>query len=316
MASIRGHRPHLTRLLTFVLVGAGVASVASMRAARAQVHEGMERLARQLMPYAEQSAMHAPKRVILNGQTIQLATGTTRDGVGAVLDWYETQCARRSGGVTRELARGDRGFSSAAFNAFWTSMGRRTGSFEVFREGDERGGYVACVDMGRDDVRGDELSRRIRAFVDSGDLSRLGDMRYAYVQRGSSATRIVTVSTDGRFDLLRMFPSRGDAPGEDAPGLARYPGMRRVLSAREEGVANTLGMYAVRAPLADVRAWYRRTLPSQGWTLAELPRDRNFPPEIEAHRATTAIFERGQTQLYLVFDESQGTTSMMSLAGM
>lgn len=316
MARNRGHRPHLTRLLAFVLAGTTVASIASMRAARAQVNEGMERLARQLMPYAEQSAMHAPKRVFLNGQTIQLATGTTRDGVAAVLDWYETQCARTSGGVTRELARGDRGFSSAAFNAFWTSMGRRTGSFEVLREGDARGGYVACLDMGRDDVRGDELSARLRAFVDSGDLSRLGNMRYAYVQRGSSGTRIVTVATDGRFDLLRMFPERGDAPGEDAPGLSRYPGMRRVLSAREEGVANSLGMYAVRAPLGEVREWYRRTLPTLGWTRVDFPRDRPLPQEVAAHRDTTAIFERGQTQLFLVFDEHQGTTSMMSLAGM
>lgn len=316
MARTRGHRPHLTRLLAFVLVGAGVASVASMRAARAQVNEGMERLARQLMPYAEQSAMHTPKRVFLNGQTIQLATGTTRDGVDAVLDWYETQCARRGGGVTREIMRHEPAFAGAAFNELWSRLGRRTGALEVFRDGDDDGGYVACVDMGGDDLGGSEITRRIRAFADSGDLSRLGHMRYAYVKRASSGTRIVTVATDGRFDLLNMFPRQGDAPGEDPPGLGRYPGMRRVLSAREEGVANSLGMYAVSAPLAQVRDWYTRTLPSRGWSWAELPRDRRLPPEIEAHRDHTAIFERGQQQLYLVFDERNGTTSMMTLAGM
>jgi len=316
MARQNGKRPHLTRLLAFVFVGTSVASLASMRAARAQVNEGMQRLARQLMPYAEQSAMHTPKRVTLNGQTIQLATGTTRDGVAAVLDWYETQCARRGGGVTRELARSHEGFGSAAFNALWSTVGRRTGTFEVIRDGDSDGGYVACLDMGGDDVRGDALTRRIQAFVDSGDLSRLGDMRYAYVRRGSSGTRVVTVATDGRFDLLRMFPERGDAPGNDVAGLARFPGMRRVLSAQEEGVANVLGMYSVRAPLAQVRQWYRSNLPGNGWTLADLPRDRRLPAEIEAHRETTAIFERGQSQLYLVFDERDGVTSMMSIAGL
>ncbi|MFO0630617.1 MAG: hypothetical protein U0325_34005 [Polyangiales bacterium] len=315
MAKLKGHRPHLTRLLAFVFVGTSVASVASMRAARAQVNEGMQRLARQLMPYAEQGAMHTPKRVLLNGQTLQLATGTTQDGVGAVLDWYETQCARRGGGITRELVRTNPALGGAAFNQLWARMGRRSGAFEVMREGDERQGYVACLDMG-EDVRGDGLARRISAFVNSGDLSRLGHMRYAYVQRASSGTRIVTVATDGHFDLLHMFPARGDAPGQDIDGLGRYPGMRRVLSAREEGVANTLGMYAVDAPLAQVRDWYRNTLPSRGWSLAELPRDRRLPPEIEAQRAYTAFFERGQQQLYLVFDERNGTTSMMSIAGL
>lgn len=315
MARQKTHRPHMTRLLAFVFVGTSVASVASMRAARAQVNEGMQRLARQLMPYAEQGAMHSPKRVLLNGQTLQLASGTTQDGVGAVLDWYETQCARNGGGLTREMARANPAFGSAAFNALWARAGRRTANFEVMRSGDERGGYVACLDMGGD-VRGNALTRRIQSFVSSGDLSRLGNMRYAYVQRVSSGTRIVTVATDGRFDLLRMFPERGDAPGRDVDGLSRFPGMRRLLSAQEEGVANTLGMYSVQAPLAEVRDWYRRTLPSRGWTLAELPRDRRLPPEIESHRATTATFERGQAQLYLVFDERNGTTSMMSIAGL
>lgn len=316
MSRERSHRPHMTRLLAFVFVGTSVASVASMRAARAQVNEGMQRLARQLMPYAEQGAMHTPKRVTLNGQTIQLATGTTPDSVSTVLDWYETQCARRAGGLTREMARANPAFGSAEFNALWTRLGRRAGAFEVMRGGDAQGGYVACLDMGGDDVRGGALSQRLRAFVDSGDLSRLGNMRYAYVQRVSTGTRIVTVATDGRFDLLRMFPERGDAPGRDVDGLARFPAMRRVLSAQEEGVANTLGMYSVQAPLARVREWYRRELPSRGWRLADLPRDRRLPPEIESHRATTAIFERGQAQLYLVFDERGGTTSMMSIASL
>lgn len=315
MARQKTHRPHMTRLLAFVFVGASVASVASMRAARAQVNEGMQRLARQLMPYAEQGAMHTPKRVLLNGQTIQLATGTTQDNVGAVLDWYETSCARRGGGLTREMARVNPVFGSAAFNEVWTRVGRRTGSFEVIRNGDERGGYVACLDMGGEDLESGALTQRIQAFVRSGDLSRLGHMRYAYVQRVSSGTRIVTVATDGRFDLLRMFPERGDAPGRDVDGLGRFPGMRRVLSAQEEGVANSLGMYAVRAPLSEVRDWYRRTLPSRGWSLSELPRDRRLPAEIESQRANTATFERGQAQLYLVFDEHNGTTSMMSIAG-
>lgn len=113
-----------------------------------------------------------------------------------------------------------------------------------------------------------------------------------------------------------MFPSSGDAPGEDAPGLARFPGMRRVLSAREESSGQhprnvrRAGAARGRAGVVPPHA------PVAGLDPRGAPAGPAFPPEIEAHRATTAIFERGQTQLYLVFDEAQGTTSMMSLAGM
>ncbi len=307
------HLPHATRLAAFVGLGLAVTSVAAMRQARAQMHEGMRHLARQLMPYAEQGVIESPRRVEINGESLYLAMGTTHDGVAAALDYYESWCDRRAGHVTESVAQSD----SSAFGALWSSGGRLGTRLEMVREGDENEGYVICVDVGDRRLTGAELGQRLRAVVDTGDLSHWGNLRYAYVQRASTGTRIITVATDGRFNLLRMFPSEGDAPGEDAPGLTRFPGMRRVLSAHEEGHGNNLGLYSARAPIADVRGWYRTEMTRRGWSLSDVPATVRLPAAAANHRDRSLTFSRGNdATLVLVFDHADGITSMMSLAAL
>jgi hypothetical protein len=309
------HLPHATRLAAFVMASALVASIVAVRQARAQVNEGMRRLARQLMPYAEQGAVETPRRVVINGETVYLATGLTRDSVTAVLDYYEAQCARRGGRTTETLNDGQRAqLAGAAFNQLWTQAPMGGARIESMREGDEREGYVICVDTGGQRVGFDELTRRLQEVLRTGDLSRWGDLRYAYVTRRPTGTRILTVATEGRFNLLGMFPSEGDAPGQDVPGLPRYPGMRRVVSAHEEGQPNGLGMYTVAAPMAAVRDWYRREMGRHGWQLAEAPPEGKAPALDASVRDRTLLFSRGNAaDLMLVFDHAEGTTSMMSL---
>lgn len=311
--------PKVRRLAAFVCAASLIGTVVSVRAARAQVHEGMRHLARQLMPYAEGAVMEAPRRVELNGQSLLLSVGTTQDGVPAVLDWYERQCARRSGHLTetmrQQLSERSTPMEVAAFNAAWLASGQQSRAAEVLREGDEQEGYLACIDTGSEaSVTSDEYLRRVRQFLDTGDLAHIGGLRYAYVTRGSTGTRIVTFATDGHFNLLGMFPAAGDAPGSDVPTLARYPNMRRIISASEERDANTLGVYTVRAPMSDVRDFYRRTMVTRGWQLLDLPRDRRLPADVEAHRDHTQAFIRQDGTLYLVFDQAEGLTSMMALS--
>ncbi|MBL8600844.1 MAG: hypothetical protein JNK72_02875 [Myxococcales bacterium] len=311
--------PKVRRLAAFVCCASLIGSVVSVRAARAQVNEGMRHLARQLMPYAENAVMETPRRVQLNGQTLLLSVGTTHDSVGAVLDWYERRCAARSGHLSEGMRQAIQTHASplelASFNAMWANSGRRTQALEVLREGNDEEGYLACVDTGSEAALGvDAFVARAQRFVDTGDLSHLGGLRYAYVSRGPTGTRIVTFATEGQFNLLGMFPERGDAPGEDVANLARFPEMRRIISASEARDGNGLGVYTVRAPVAEVRDFYRRTMVTRGWQLLDLPRDRRLPAEVEAHRAQTQAFARNDAMLYLVFDQSEGLTSMMALA--
>jgi hypothetical protein len=310
------HLPNAIRLTGFLLAASLVTTAVTARHARAQANEGMRRLARQLMPYAEQGVVEAPRRVSINGETLYLAMGTTRDSVAGVLDYYENQCNRRGGHVTEALRA--EGLDGAAFNRLWGDAAPPGARIETWREGDEREGFVACVDAGNTSLTREGLSARLQRVVDTGDLSHWGNLRYAYVTRGAGGgTRILTVATEGRFNLLGMFPTAGDAPGQDISGLARYPGMRRVLSAHEDGQPNALGMYTVHAPEATVRTWYRNEMARHGWTPTELPRDQRLPPEVVAQRDHMAAFARANdATLVLVFQQSGDATSMMSLLAM
>ena len=65
------------------------------------------------------------------------------------------------------------------------------------------------------------------------------------------------------FDLLGLFGSGdADAPGFDAPGIARYPGSRRELSmemAGADGVEQLL-MYSGRGPVQDRKRHFRNVV--------------------------------------------------------
>lgn len=313
--------PKLTRLAAFLAIASGLVLLATLNAARAHMHDGMQALARQLMPYAEQGVMESPRRVLINGEALYLAVGTTPDDVPAVLDYYEQRCRRAGSGLTEHMTRAAQRtarLDALPANQLWArgQRGRRAESLETLRIGDDESGYVACFDTGGRPLSMEEITRRLQAMSATGNLAEFGDLRYAWVAKSDTGTRIITVATDGRFNLLRMFPTEGDAPGSDIANLPRFPAMRRVLSAHEEGRDYALGLYATRAPREQVRGWYRRELPRLGWRPLEMPRDRRFSPEVERHRNTLTAFERGNTTLVLVFDEAEGTTSMMTLAGM
>jgi hypothetical protein len=304
----------MMRLAGFIAVGLGVTSLLAARQARAQVHEGMRRLARQIMPYAEQGVMEAPRRVEINGESVYLSMGTAHDNVSAVLDYYQRWCEQRSGHVADVV----RAQSPEGIRQVWEHANFAGRSFETWRSGDDHEGYVACVDVGEGQrLSGSEFTRRIQAVVNTGDLSNWGNLRYAYVTRGTTGTRILTVATDGKFQVLTMFPTEGDAPGSDAPGLARYPGMRRVLSAHEDTQPNSLGMYTVRAPIGDVKSWYGQEMARRGWTPAAIPNDRRLPADVIASGQRALTFARGNdAMMVLVFDHTEGVTSMMSLQAM
>ncbi len=312
------HLPHTMRLAGFVLCGAMVTAVVSARHARAQAHEGMRRLARQLMPYAEQGAIEAPRRVHINGESVYLATGVTQDSVAAVLDYYEARCERTGGHLSDTLSPAQReALARAGHGQVWGHAGRLGPRVESFREGNDDEGYVVCIDVGEQRLTLEDLTRRLQEVTTTGDLSRWGNLRYAYVSRRPTGTRVLTVATEGRFNLQGMLPAQGDAPGQDVPGLARYPGMRRVVSAWEESQPNALGVYTVTAAPGDVRAWYRREMSRAGWTLTEMPRDGRIPARAEAARDRSLVFSRNDdATLVLVFEQSGGDTSMMSLLAM
>jgi hypothetical protein len=193
----------------------------------------------QMMRYADSVTHDAPRGLSVNGQRLSFAAGTTRDEVTRLLDEYARRCAEHG-------ALGERG---------------------TLRQGDERHGFVACFDAGKK-VAPEEAVLRVKRFLDSGDLSDVGRLRYVYAERGRNLTRFITFWTDGSLDIHALFPRTGDAPGRDVPGIERPEGARRLLTTWEAGEPRGMVVYAGGSLGVDeLAARYRHALPTGGFVV-------------------------------------------------
>jgi len=188
-----------------------------------------------LMAYP--SAPHArTRRMLLNGVQIAFRTQTVADAPGAVLAHYRRLC----------------GIEGAAPS--------------------QAAGHVACVDLGGIDGIG-ALARRFGRFVETGNLSDIGMLRYAHGHRVTSddgdKTFLFTMWTDSDFDVASLLPSKAaDSAGYDPTGVPRLEASRRILSASEADAPSGAFIYLVRSQSPDeVASFYRRALPERGWNL-------------------------------------------------
>jgi hypothetical protein len=190
----------------------------------------------------------------VNGLELGLLTLSTSESVHETLDRFQARCRARGGFDVPEPLKGD-----------LTSPLDGT-----IREESETEGIVACIDTGRP-LTLNELSERLRAFGERGDLATLGELRYAFARRNGSQTTVVALWTDGPAPLFALFPKTGDAPGLDPRGVPRPPASRRLLSGREHGMPYSLTLYRVENQTPDaLRRWYESALVADGWHIAPL----------------------------------------------
>ena len=66
--------------------------------------------------------------------------------------------------------------------------------------------------------------------------------------------------------LESLFPTTGDAPGEDIAGVPRPEGSRRDFSATFDGESYGVRIYEAPRPMPDVVARYDTQMAEAGWT--------------------------------------------------
>lgn len=252
--------PKLLRLLVFCFVASSALAAFSVRALANTARDGMMSLGHTMMNYAEHTGMSRLRQMQLNGVTFQLATGSTEDSVSRVLDVYEQRCDAVDGQLTEQLQEALRNATPEQRQQAVPRQARTT-----LRVNGEQQGYVACVDMGSARVSPEEMVNRSRRFIETGDLSSFGHVRYVFAERGRQRTRVMAIWNDGEFNPGRMFPMAGDAPGQDPPNVARPRGLVRLLSAAEINEPYSLTMYTTQRSRDDVFADYNREMTDRGW---------------------------------------------------
>ena len=254
------------RLGLFAFCVVAIAAGMGYSEVRSQVGEQLIGVGENLMRYGDAAHQDAPRRIVLNGQTLWLSTGVADRPFRDVLDHFQSVCDAHDAGLVEQL-------DALAERALPTD--REHGARPSVRDENERAGYVGCLDLGEASVPATEILARLRTYGRSHDLADIGDARYVYAAELSgdpSRSHFVTAWTDGslRFDLL--FPEQGDADGRDPAYVPRPPGARRVLSAYEDGLPQEATVFLGSSLDEDaLLRFYRRELPEQGWTLLEAP---------------------------------------------
>jgi hypothetical protein len=292
--------PKIARLSAFVtvlfLIGIGIAVLQ----ARAQMTESLMDFGVHMMRYAEVNRQDAPRSLWLNGQEMKFSTGTTRHSVDQVLDFYEARCVEHSTRMHEQFAQLQRIRGEQIQEADTSALDG------ILRHEDDGRGFVACLDMGGGEHDLADINRRLQEFEETGDLSRIGHLRYAYADRGdrSENTHLVTFWTEGSLDVYEMFPDTGDAPGTDIRDVPRPPGGRRILAAWEEGHPESMLVYTeCNRRKEGLLGFYRESLADRGWTVFE----NDALQRAQAEGARMIVAEKAQRMVTLVFtDDEQG----------
>ncbi len=233
----------------------------------------------------------------VNGLPINISSGTsTTRSLTYLLDFYEDACKSHADGLVDQFQdmQGTLGKSELpkpdGFKGFGTLRGEQG-----------RRGYVVCFAEGRDMSDTDKLTVSGEAAKDW-DIGKLGDLRYVAVQDVGNATHVVAAWTHGPFELKKIFPKEGDAPGEDIPGAPRPDGSRRTLTAAAEGAPFGMVVYEAPGELDAVKDAVRGALVKAGWQPSPVPGELNNAGQ---------TFSQGNLDLFVTSaPTSQGKTSV------
>lgn len=254
-SSVRARLAALARAGICLLVIVVVLLASCLRSAHARLGEALLGFGDQLVKLQDLRASSAPRQLNINGLSLGVLTLSTDLAVPAALDRFESLCRQR-GGLQVPAALAKRlGPARSAFDA-------------TFRQEGQGEGVLACIDSGQP-LSLEQLTERLVAMQNTGDLAALGELRYIFARRSGATTTLLVFWTDGSAPLLELFPPTGDAPGRDPENVPRPEVSRRILSATEHGAPYHLTLYkaADQSPEALV-SWYKAALEAGGWHVA------------------------------------------------
>ena len=222
---MRAHTLPIAALIAAIGVSLGAHGVL------ASSTEAIQSLGAPLLAYAGSTHDDGLRTLVINGARLQLRSGDTQESIDQVLDRQSEPCR----------ADGD-----------WLNPIVRTHNADQ--------GFVGCIVP----PAGHRITDGLSALAITQDVASLGQLRVTWALRNDGATRYVSVASDGALELPRMFPSDGDAPGVDVPGMPRPPAARRLLSTWQDGASPLLVSYQSDLPLDELEQRYSVELAANG----------------------------------------------------
>jgi hypothetical protein len=266
------------RLTAYIFVVSLIGATLLARAGYARIKGSAMNLGDELIRLTETGMTGDFYKLRLNGERMNVATAKTSLSVKEVIARFRSACETGADGIADEFAHLREVLQPGA-----APQAHGYPGLGILREETEDRGMVLCFAQGgpTDHVA---AFGRLTEFADTGDLGKIGDLRYVVARRTVGGSHVVAAWTKGTFPVGKMFPSEGDAPGDDVAGAVRPDGTRRLFSAYTEGVPYGIRVYEADRSASMVLDQYDREMPMKGWeTLTpvgqRLPSTRAFSRE-------------------------------------
>ncbi|MET0413964.1 MAG: hypothetical protein ABW217_21825 [Polyangiaceae bacterium] len=293
------------RVSTYLSVVAAASGFGLARAASAKVDEAVQRFGENLVRQLGPELVGQPQELLVNGQRVMCSSQVIDRPIAGTLEVLSRHCESVASPALAAVAALPES-ARAGILAGVESPARLT--IERRETDDQALGQIACIAHPQDGASLERVLERLLAFVDSGDLSAIGDARYFLARKlEPERTQVISIWTEGRFDLGGMFPGEGDAPGADSLVVPRPLEARRTFSALIPERPYAVRMYESRQSHEAILQHYDELMTAEGW----LERPTSEGDEL---RELTRAFSRGDTVAFVILDASeQGLTPVTLL---
>jgi hypothetical protein len=266
----------------------------SLRSAWAQTELSLQRLGSALQAELGPSLVGEPETISINGQLLMVASRQSPLSVREVLDGFTAHCTK-SPDAERALAlpvapsaahaAGAASSRRAREQSYFQQLLEVSGKLGVLRDEREGEGHLVCFAREKERAGLAAVTRDLAELLESGDFSRLGDLRYVTARRHTNGkTHVLTVWSEGPLRVGALFPERGDAPGSDMAGVPRLPESTRELCAQAVRHSYALRLYRSARSGPEVLAFYDRELVRTGW--------QRVPTKVESGELRPGVFAR------------------------
>lgn len=279
------------RLIAYTVGVTALAGGLALRSAYGNMMESALEIGSELGHLGETGTQ---RPVRLNGEPIYVSSTVQDVPLGELLDRVEARCRDNPTELLEALPT----LPEEARRELEPRLRSREAAGVARYDNDDRG-VIVCFMRPEGAVSGlNARLERITGFLDTGDLSRLGNVRYVFAERTSEGlTHVVTAWTDGSFNLYNLFPAKGDSPGSDLPDVPRPAGGVRLLTAGADGVPYSVRIYDSREGAAAILDEYDRSMAERGWE-----------PIIEDRAHLRRVYGRGDVHVYVLPREDRGRT--------
>jgi hypothetical protein len=251
----------ILRVQLYLAVAGGVAAWVTYVQARDRVDHVLGELGVGLL--ADLGGLEAGvEQVELNGQRFTFGAATSEQMPEDLVASFEKQCAEASGSLEADIAPIVEAARKKGHKMPDTPLDQWLTAAEV--SDDYEAARGACFVRPTDSASG-SLWQRLERFVETGHLGEIGGFRFLRADRreDSTMTRVLAISSDGKFDLEAMLPDEGDARGSDPRLAARPPRAVRAFSARVTGRDSGAYLYMSGASPSEVIKHYDNQLAKQ-----------------------------------------------------